>query len=463
MTSASGVSPASGDVPNTIDLDRFVDERPIGAFHINLLIWPLIATIADGFDLVVMGFAAPEIIKAFSIDRSLMGLILSASLIGLLIGSPIAGYLGDKFGRKPLMVSAVLLFGAATWATVLAGSFSHFFILRLLAGIGLAGIIPNVTALVTESIPRRVRGASLIVVHLGVQLGSIIPGLIAAYLVAKYGWEVLFTIGGACPMLLSIILIFVLPESVKFLALDPRRRSRFLKLVRAMDPRTQVNENTEIVQHLTHSRTSLAPTVPFQNGMHVITPLLWTLAGISLFTNLLIGSWAPTVLRDLGLPPEKAALTASLYGLGGVIGSVILIFGFNRYGFLIVVFFYLVGVPALALVGYVDSSLLPILIGLAGLCIAGSQSAINSALGMLYPTSIRANSAGWGMTVGRVGSIFGPIFGGYLTSHQMSGEKFFVIAAIPVALGVCISAVLTWKCWQRFHEWALHDRAAVEK
>lgn len=448
-----------GESSPTVDLDKFVDERRINAFHINLVVWSLIATIADGFDLNAMGFAAPEIIKSLGIDRGAMGLVLSASMIGMLPATPVAGYLGDRFGRKPLMVGAVLLFGVATWATVLAETVAQFVALRALAGVGLAGIIPNVTALVIESTPRRVQGAFVVIVQMGIQVGAMIPGLIAAHLVVKYGWQAIFHVGGAAPVLLAVTLIFILPESIKFLARDPARRPKLLRIARSMDPGVRWDDNTLLVQHLPKLKTSLSPTVPFQNNMHVITSLVWMLAIISLFTNFLIFSWAPTVLRDLGVSPESAALTVTFFALGGVVGSLVLTFGFNRYGFLIVTIFYFVAVPTVACLGYAERGFLPWLVFLAGICVSGSQSAINSAFGILYPTPIRANSAGWGMAIARLGSIGGPLFGGFMMGRGITGEQFFVMAAAPIAIGFCVALMLTWRCHLRFNGWSLHDRA----
>ncbi|WP_354116021.1 MFS transporter [Bradyrhizobium sp. LA7.1] len=447
-----------------IDLDEFVDGRPIGAFHFNVVLWPLLVTIADGFDLVVMGYAAPEIIKILNFDRSAVGLILSSSLVGMLIGTPIAGYLGDRFGRKPLIILSTLLFGLATWSTVLAGGVAQFCALRFVAGVGLAGIIPNATALVSEFIPRRVRGAFLIVVQLGVQIGGIVPGLVAAYLVSHHGWEVLFHIGGAAPVMLAMVLVFVLPESIKYLSLVPSKRAELLRVARALDPRDQLPDDTVFALRSTGSRGALSPLVPLRNGMHIVTPLVWLLAVVNLFTALLMASWAPTALRDIGLAPEAAALTATLFGLGGLIGSFILTVGFNRFGFLVIVAFYVAAIPSMALIGqpFVDRGVLPWLVLAAGICVAGTQSAINSAFGMLYPTTIRSNCAGWGMAIGRLGAVGGPLFGGFLMSRQVTGITFFEIAALPLVFGVLVASLLTYACRRRFGGWTLDEKAKEE-
>ncbi|TDM82683.1 hypothetical protein CEE93_12045, partial [Lactobacillus crispatus] len=149
----------------------------------------------------------------------------------------------------------------------------------------------------------------------------------------------------------------------------------------------RLDGETLFATRTTNMTASLSPLVPFRNGMHTITALLWGMAFVSLFTNLLIASWAPTVLREIGFPPQSAALTVSLFAFGGLIGSVILMFGFNRYGFAVIVAFYLVAIPAVTSIGqpFVGLQGLPWIFLVLGICISGTQSAINSALGMLYP------------------------------------------------------------------------------
>lgn len=378
----------------------------------------------------------------------------------MLVGTPVFGYLGDRFGRKPLIIFSTLLFGSTTWGTILATNVEQLFVLRLITGLGLAGIIPNVTALVSELTPRRVRGAALMVVQLGVQVGSIVPGLIAAFLVSNYGWQILFVVGGLCPMIIAAAFVFVLPESIKYLCLRPARRADLVRLVEALDSSAIITGNTQFALATPDPGATLSPAAAFRDGMHVITPLLWCFTIISLFTNLLLASWAPTILRDVGLSPSAAAVTASLYAVGAVIGSIILTFGFNRYGFLIVVVFYLIAGPAMALIGqtFISTNIVPWLVALAGLCVGGTQSAINSALGMLYPTSIRANSAGWGMAIGRLGAIAGPLAGGYLVAQHVSAQAFFEASALPVLLGLCVAIPLTYHCRKRFKVWTLDER-----
>ena len=84
-----------------------------------------------------------------------LGPVFSASLIGILFGSALFGWIGDRYGRKVALISANLLFGVFTFAAAYATNLEQLFWLRLLAGLGIGGVIPNVVAINTESAPSK--------------------------------------------------------------------------------------------------------------------------------------------------------------------------------------------------------------------------------------------------------------------------------------------------------------------
>src|SRR5206468_958425 len=101
---------------------------------------------------------------------------------------------------------------AAAWSTNL----EQLSLLRLLAGLGIGGVIPNIVAINAESSPRRLRATVALIAVAFVPLGGAIPGLLAGILVPSYGWQILFMIGGIVPLVLAVLGIFTLPESIKF-------------------------------------------------------------------------------------------------------------------------------------------------------------------------------------------------------------------------------------------------------
>src|SRR5208282_4163124 len=136
-----------------IQVSRLLNERGLSSFQIRVLIWSILIALVDGYDIGAVGFAAPHLVASWGIERSALGPVLSASNIGVLFGSAMFGWVGDRYGRKAALISANLLFGVLTFAAAYSTDLTQLFWLRLFAGLGIGGIIPNVVALCTESAP----------------------------------------------------------------------------------------------------------------------------------------------------------------------------------------------------------------------------------------------------------------------------------------------------------------------
>jgi AAHS family 4-hydroxybenzoate transporter-like MFS transporter len=89
-----------------IQVSRLLDERGMSAFQIILLVWAVLLSLIDGYDIAAIAFAAPHLVASWGIPRSALGPVLSASNIGVLFGSAIFGWIGDRYGRKPALISA---------------------------------------------------------------------------------------------------------------------------------------------------------------------------------------------------------------------------------------------------------------------------------------------------------------------------------------------------------------------
>src|SRR5256885_8440411 len=165
--------------------DRF-DDRPIGALQVSTFAIWLLCLIMDGFDVQVLGYVAPEIVREWKIANAALGPVFGASNFGVLVGSLVFSMLADKIGRRPILIGATLFFGVMTIVAARAASAGELLVLRFVAGIGLGCIIPNATALVGEYSPRRLRGQLMMVVGgVGFTGGAAIGGVISAHLISR--------------------------------------------------------------------------------------------------------------------------------------------------------------------------------------------------------------------------------------------------------------------------------------
>jgi MFS transporter, AAHS family, 4-hydroxybenzoate transporter len=200
-----------------VEAGALLDESPWNATHTRIALLAALAIVLDGFDLQVLAYAAPSIMEEWQIDRAALAPLFAAGLVGVGLGAVLLGRLGDAVGRRTALVGSVLLFGASTLAAAWAEGPLSMLILRLLAGLGIGGALPNATAFVSESVPRRFRAFTTTAIIVGVPLGGLLGGALAVELVPRFGWRSLFVVGGVLPIVLAAAIALWLRESPRFL------------------------------------------------------------------------------------------------------------------------------------------------------------------------------------------------------------------------------------------------------
>jgi len=416
-----------------IDVGTLIEGQGFGRFQAGLMFWICAFMFIEGYDMQVVGYAAPAIIKAWHSDKAAFGGVFGAGLVGFMLGATLLGNLGDKLGRKRMIVFGCLLFGLFTLASAYAGSLGELLVLRAIAGLGLGGSIPNAIALMTEYAPARVRATRVGMMFIGYTVGSALGGVIAARLMPDYGWPSVFVVGGILPLVVGLLSIFVLPESVRFLMLKRGRTDRVLPLLRrvrpdlnlADDARFSMQEEVQAGQPVRHL---------FTGARAAMTSLLWLAYAANMVSLHFLTSWLPTVIADSGVPLTHAVIATALLQAGGGVGSLLVGRLLDRIGTLGIVAAFLVAVPCVAALGHVgtDETPLMILVTIAGLCIIGGQAGINALSGTLYPTYMRSTGTGWAFGMGRFGSILGPVLGGQLIALGLPLGTLFTAAAAPI-------------------------------
>ncbi|MGZ3296048.1 MAG: MFS transporter [Xanthobacteraceae bacterium] len=424
---------------SVVQVSRLLDERGLSSFQIKLLIWSLFIVLIDGYDIAAIAFAAPSLAKEWALKPGSLGPVFSASLIGILFGSGIFGWVGDRYGRKAALIWSNLVFGVFTLAAAYSSNLDQMFWLRLLAGLGIGGVIPNVVAINAESAPRKLR-ATLAIIAVGcVPLGGAIPGFVTAALVPQYGWQILFLIGGIVPIVIAIAAMVGLPESIKFMALHEGQRRKMESTIKAIRPDYQVPANAKFVIEDEKQFPGFNPGYLFRDGLALITPLLWLLFALNLMGYFFLISWTPTLMTAAKLPPATAALAGAMLQVGGTTGALLLCWWLQKHRFLAVAIMFVIAVPVVGSIGFAGLTSKAVLLTatfFAGFFVLGIQSGINVLGALIYPTSLRANGSGWELGIGRIGSIVGPIVGGLLVG--LSVDKLYMWSALPFAAGAVI-------------------------
>jgi AAHS family 4-hydroxybenzoate transporter-like MFS transporter len=443
-------------------VNDFVDGQEIRSFNIKLLLWSFLTMFADGFDLNSLGFAAPDLVQLWGVERSAMGPVLTANLVGIFLGAPLLGWLGDKYGRRPIIIYATFLYGLMTLLMAWTETMQQMMILRFIAGIGIGGIMPNTISLNSELAPKRYRSALIVLMFMGITTGSTAVGLVSANFQQEYGWQIIFHSGGLLPLATAIGLCFALPESLKLLATQPARREELIRTARQMRPDLQVQTDAQFINPPIVQQSGGNITELFHGGLALITPLLWLCFAVALMANFFLNNTLPLIYDKYGIDAEEAAYVTTMYHAGGIFGGLVITVLLDRFGFAVVAALFLLAGPSIMLLGNAELpfSFLAGIAGVAGIAVLGAQFGNNAAAGLLYPTSIRGKGVGTALSVGRVGAIIGPMVGTALLGMDITMQRLFIISSTPIVLGLTASIILSWLCYKRFKSFQLDDTPA---
>jgi len=446
-----------------LDVDRLVDEQSFGAFNLALLFWSLLALMADGFEISSIGLATPHLIREWHVPASAMGPMLSASLFGIFVGSPLFGFIGDRYGRRFTIILGCLVFGLTTLGVVFAGNLTQLTVLRFVTGVGMGGLFPNTIALSSELSPKRLRAMLVILMFLGITMGSAVPPLVALWGVAEHGWRLIFVVGGVAPLVVTVGLFFFLPESVKYLIAHPGRRAELIRTVRRMRPDLEIPDDAVFVVPAAvpqHQARGIGPL--FAGGLAPITLLLWVCFATTQMANFFLASWLPLLLEMKGVNAHDAAIIFEFYHIGGTLGGVLMALLLDRFGMLTVAVLLALACPAVVAFGLPATPIvLGLLIGFAGFSVIGGQFGNNAASGLIYPTYCRSKGIGLAFAAARIGSVLGPLVGAAMLGMHLPVMALLVALAGPMLLGAIASFVLAWLTYRRFGGWQLSEVAAT--
>jgi AAHS family 4-hydroxybenzoate transporter-like MFS transporter len=425
-----------------IDLSELIEGQKLGLYQISILALLGAIMFFDGYDMQVLGYAAPAMLKAWNIQKAQFGLVFGVGMTGFMLGAAMLGQLGDRVGRKKMIVSGTLLFGACTAASGLVTTLNALFLLRFIAGIGMGGTVPNCIALSAEFAPVKTRATKVSTMYVGYTLGSALSGFIAAKYIPLAGWPIVFYIGGIAPLLLLPVLAVGLPESVRFLALQQGNTETLAKILARLRPGLRFEPGVRFVTQ-EQKQPGLPVRYLFTEGRGSITLLLWLAVIGSLMALHFFTSWLPTVIASGGVPVAHAIIATALFQLGGMIGCLFVGRLLDRYGATAVGVGLVGAVVSIASVGWAGGSegTLIVLVSFAGFFLIGAQVGELVLPGMIYPTYIRSTGAGWAVGIGRFGSILGPVIGGVLITLGLSLPQLFLCAAAPT-LGSALAVFL---------------------
>ncbi|MCO1621840.1 MFS transporter [Pseudomonas putida] len=437
------------NVGKSLDVQSFINQQPLSRYQWRVVLLCFLIVFLDGLDTAAMGFIAPALSQEWGIDRASLGPVMSAALIGMVFGALGSGPLADRFGRKGVLVVAVLVFGGFSLASAYASNVDQLLVLRFLTGLGLGAGMPNATTLLSEYTPERLKSLLVTSMFCGFNLGMAGGGFISAKMIPAYGWHSLLVIGGVLPLLLALVLMVWLPESARFLVVRNRGTDKVRKTLSPIAPQVVAEAGSFSVpeQKAVAARNVFA--VIFSGTYGLGTVLLWLTYFMGLVIVYLLTSWLPTLMRDSGASMEQAAFIGALFQFGGVLSAVGVGWAMDRFNphKVIGIFYLLAGVFAYAVGQSLGNiTVLATLVLVAGMCVNGAQSAMPSLAARFYPTQGRATGVSWMLGIGRFGAILGAWSGATLLGLGWNFEQVLTALLVPAALatvGVVVKGLVS--------------------
>jgi MFS transporter, AAHS family, benzoate transport protein len=418
-----------------IDVHKLADESEFNRFHALVLFWGVLILVLDGYDLAVVGAALPSIMKDMGVDPTSAGFMASSALFGMMFGAIFLGTLADKIGR-PLMISiCVALFSVFTAAAGLTRDPITFSVTRFLAGLGIGGVLPIVTAQMAEFAPREIRARLVTVVFAGYSVGGILVALTGKQLIETYGWQSVFFVALA-PVLLIPFIMKTMPNSMPFL-IKKNRDAELRRIVKKLVPDFRLQEHEQFVVPAEDRATSAPVAKLFHDGRAFSTVMIWIAFFMGLFMVYALSSWLTKLMAMAGYSLGSALNFTLVFNVGAMIGAVLGGWLGDKYNIkYVLVAFYAVGAVSLTVMGYTKSTeLLFLMVFIVGASTLGTQLLAYAYAGEFYPTAIRSTGVGFASGIGRTGAIVAPVLIGALVSLQLPLEQNFMAIGLAGLLG----------------------------
>ncbi|MEJ8567345.1 MFS transporter [Elongatibacter sediminis] len=417
-----------------------LDRSPMSRMQVAAVAMCIMLTALDGFDVLSISFAAPGIADEWGINRAALGIVLSMELIGMAFGSVLIGGLADRFGRRPAILGCLGLMTVGMFLAAMAGNVITLSIYRFGTGLGIGGMLASTSAMAAEFSNAKRRNFSVILMAGGYPFGILIGGTFASMLLASFDWRSVFVLGGCITAVFIPLVWWLLPESISYLM---HRR-----------PGNAVERINRTLKRMGHAVISRLPDLPetteqARGGIVALfspklarTTILLTAGYFGhIMTFYFLVKWIPKLVADMGYAPSLAGSVLVWTSAGGAVGCVLIGFlalRFNVRKLVIGSLILAAGCVAWFGQGHEELATLSLIGAIAGFTTNAAVVGTYALLARSFPTALRASGTGFGIGVGRGGSVVGPVIAGFLFQANFTLST----VAVLLSMGSILAAIL---------------------
>lgn len=428
-----------------VDIGQLLDTARWSGYSKWLVSLVALTVVFDGIDNQLLGIVIPTIMAEWGVPRSAFSSVVSLGYMGMMIGGAVAGFAGDRFGRRTALLASVIMFGVTTLGAAMVHDVTSLGVLRFLTGLGLGGAMPNAAALAAEYVPRRQRAFAVTLTIVCVPLGGTFAGLLGIRMLPLVGWRTLFVLGGVIPVVAAIVLRFLMPESPRFLARRPSRLKELVALLTRLGH--QLDGDIAFEDTAERSAANISIASLFRPELRRDTIALWAAFFCCLLAVYLGFSWLTALLTGAGFATSVASTGITVFNFGGVFGAIIGGIAIGRYGsrtsMLVMSAAAIMGAGLLSLMDINPSNLWPVLVLLTitGASINGVQTTMYALAAHVYPSIVRASGVGSAVAFGRSGTILVGYVGPWTIALGGATAFFGAVATMMTATFVALALV----------------------
>ncbi|MEY7973485.1 MFS transporter [Saccharomonospora xinjiangensis] len=448
-------TPTPPDVPNSF---RQLSRSQRKAFFAAWLGYLL-----DGFDFILITLVLTEIAADFDLSLTQAATLVSAAFVSRWLGGLALGAIGDRFGRKPAMILAILAFSIGSALCGFAWDYWSLFLFRAIVGIGMAGEYGASATYVMESWPTSMRNRATGFLLSAYPIGTVLAALAYEVIVPAGGWRWLFY-AGIVPIALTLYLRRSLPEAAEWEAEVGGRAEATTSSVLFAPNRRIPNIALAVVLSgalvLIFSRTG-GGAIPYLIVLTVLCLVAFAvqLAGrmwpvmiaimLTVFCAFLyswpIQSLLPTYLKtELGYDAGQVSNALTWAGLGYAAGSCLAGIVGDRLGtrraYVLGLFVSLAFVfPVFALPAG-NVVLLWVLLFAMQATSQGISGLLPKFIGDHFPTRLRAAGLGFSYNVGALGGAVAPLAGAAIAEEF--GSLGSALTTLAVSLTVVVALII---------------------
>lgn len=401
-----------------------------------------IAVLLDGFDAVVLGAVMPSMIEdpEFGLTAGSGTVVATVGLVGMMIGALGMGWATDKFGRRKLLIGAVVLFSVFTLAMAFVDSIFLFGLLRFLAGVGLGGCLPTGISMVTEFAGKGRTGKSTTLMMTGYHVGAVVTAALAIVVVQNLNWHAMFIIGALPSLILVPLMYLYLPESPDYLLSKGRvQEAKTVSEHYGLDFSEQAHHEQVLTEAAPESAEAArkGPSLVLQGQFRRNTIFVWIASFMGLLLVYGLNTWLPQIMRAADYDLGNALGFLLILNIGAVVGLMIA----GRVADRItprnagIIWFIGAGVLLAALAIKLPLLGIYVMVFVTGCFVFSAQVLVYAFCAANYPANVRATALGMSAGVGRLGAISGPTLGGAMLAAGIAYPWGFFGFALAALLG----------------------------